>query len=166
MPGRQSVGVGITGKLLYQHPDYLSYQAREPYMLFGTRISGDRKVIAASGRRVMCFKEEYDSRYASPPQAVKDAMWYYECNAYEALAFGANAVLVGVNTPPYQSTAENARVVALSLTDGKTFWEHGLPGAVARWGITIDRDGRIIVTLKDGRVLCLGAAVAGTAARR
>ena len=32
-----------------------------------------------------------------------------------------------------------------------------LPAAPVAWGLAVDRLGRIIVTLEDGRVLCFGA---------
>lgn len=48
-------------------------------------------------------------------------------------------------------------VVAVSLEDGKTLWTHPLPGMPVRWGVALDREGRVVVTLADGRVLCIGA---------
>jgi outer membrane protein assembly factor BamB len=40
---------------------------------------------------------------------------------------------------------------------GAELWAQALPGEPVRWGLCLDRDGRIIVTLRDGRVICYGA---------
>jgi len=45
-------------------------------------------------------------------------------------------------------------IAALSLADGKVLWKHALPGAPSGWGLARDKDGRIFVSLQDGRVLC------------
>ena len=64
-------------------------------------------------------------------------------------------------------TAANARisvrgrdakwVIEAQRSDGGRLWEVELPGEPVRWGIALDRDGRVLVTLRDGRVLCYGA---------
>jgi len=48
-------------------------------------------------------------------------------------------------------------LVALNIQDGEFLWEKELPVGAIRWGIAVDRTGRIIVTLRDGRVLCYGS---------
>jgi hypothetical protein len=53
----------------------------------------------------------------------------------------------------------------LSMEDGKALWSHPLPAAVVEWGLAIDREGRAVVTLEDGTILCFGEARADTAAR-
>lgn len=45
-------------------------------------------------------------------------------------------------------------LAALSLADGKIAWKTALPGAPSGWGLARDKDGRILVTLQDGRTLC------------
>ena len=39
---------------------------------------------------------------------------------------------------------------------GKDLWTEPLPGEPARWGIAVDAQGRILVTLRSGEVLCYG----------
>ena len=39
---------------------------------------------------------------------------------------------------------------------GAELWTQPLPGEPVRWGLCLDRDGRIVVTLRDGRVVCYG----------
>jgi outer membrane protein assembly factor BamB len=47
-------------------------------------------------------------------------------------------------------------IVALNLADGKQLWRQPLPGLPVSFGVAVDRDGRILVSLQDGRVICLG----------
>jgi len=79
---------------------------------------------------------------------IKDKpVWAYDCREGVAFAVAGNAVLV----------AENQQIVALNLADGRVLWSQPLPGEPVTWGIAVDRDGRVIVTLEDGQVLCFGA---------
>jgi hypothetical protein len=43
---------------------------------------------------------------------------------------------------------------ALDVTTGDRLWKQDLPAAPAAWGLAIDRNGQMIVTLIDGRVIC------------
>jgi hypothetical protein len=40
------------------------------------------------------------------------------------------------------------------LADGKLMWKQPLPVGPVAWGLAVDRAGRIVVALLDGRVLC------------
>ncbi|MCX5685561.1 MAG: hypothetical protein NT049_18035, partial [Planctomycetota bacterium] len=53
--------------------------------------------------------------------------------------------------------ADGAWSLAARKTDGiMDLWTLGLPSEPARWGLCLDRDGRILVTLRDGRVVGYG----------
>jgi len=52
--------------------------------------------------------------------------------------------------------ARGKQVVALSLADGGVLWSQPLPAPPVEWGVAVDRDGRVVVTLEDGQVLCFG----------
>jgi outer membrane protein assembly factor BamB len=45
---------------------------------------------------------------------------------------------------------------ALPPGEGAPLWEQALPSMPQRWGLAIDAAGRIVVTLRSGRVLCFG----------
>ena len=49
-----------------------------------------------------------------------------------------------------------SKVIALNLQDGKVLWTEDVSAAPVPWGLAIDRDGRAVVTLEDGQVLCIG----------
>ena len=70
-----------------------------------------------------------------------------------AVAFTKNAVVVtGVNRDPLDATNIKAEICALDQA-GKPLWRMPLPGVPTAWGLALDGDGRMIVTLMDGRVL-------------
>ena len=56
----------------------------------------------------------------------------------------------------YVVVGEKSKIVVLNLQDGKILWSQPVPSAPVPWGLAVDRDGRIVVTLEDGRVLCFG----------
>ena len=77
-----------------------------------------------------------------------------------AVALAENAVLVaGTNrefTQPDEATKETYGIAALALADGKLLWQHPLPAGAVAWGLAVDRQGQVLVTLRDGRVVCFG----------
>jgi hypothetical protein len=48
--------------------------------------------------------------------------------------------------------------VSLDAETGRAIWTTELPGEPRPWGLAIDRHGRLIITLMDGRLVCLGGA--------
>ena len=75
-----------------------------------------------------------------------------------AVAVAANAVIVaGTNRrfeTPEAAPDETHGIAALDLKDGKPLWKHPLPAGPVSWGLAIDRDGRVLASLRDGRVVC------------
>ncbi len=67
-------------------------------------------------------------------------------------ALAGNAALVLFKN---RSDGES-KVIALDRTDGSELWQVGLPATPIFNGLTLAPDGRVIVTLRDGSVLCLG----------
>ena len=47
-------------------------------------------------------------------------------------------------------------LVARSVGLGKELWQLPLAAEPVRWGLAVDRAGRIVVALQNGRVLCFG----------
>jgi len=73
-----------------------------------------------------------------------------------ALTVTPNAVLAICEMP--QARDRNSRWIlcALDIDDGSMLWERTLPEVALPGGLSVDRDGRIIVVLADGRVVCYG----------
>jgi outer membrane protein assembly factor BamB len=76
---------------------------------------------------------------------------------YAGVVFGANAVVVaGMDwTGEGPEARGTGGIAALDPKDGKVLWKQGLPGLPVMFGAAIDRNGRILVSLQDGRVVCL-----------
>jgi len=95
-------------------------------------------------------------------------LWSYDCKGSVALAVCSNAVVVAEalhRTPSGGGTNDEGRVtsvhrlVALNLKDGRVLGSQPVPSAPVPWGLAVDRNGRIIVSLEDGQVLCYGQKV-------
>ena len=60
-----------------------------------------------------------------------------------------------------QDVAQNRKIVpailSLSPQDGSVQWAHRLPERVVSWGLAVNRDGRLLVTLANGDIACLAA---------
>lgn len=67
-------------------------------------------------------------------------------------------VIAGLRDSTQPAEAPQAQVLALSAADGATIWSQSLPAVAVPWGLLVDRDGRVAVSLQDGRVICFAAA--------
>jgi len=78
-----------------------------------------------------------------------------------AVALAENAVVVAGTSrefaQPDGAVKETYGIAALDIRNGQPLWSHPLPAGPVAWGLAIDRRGQILVTLRDGRVLCYGA---------
>ena len=76
----------------------------------------------------------------------------------DSLAVTDGAVLAAGRLAPGASDRGGSFVVAaLDPASGKPMWSVPLPGETTSWGLAVTRNGRIVVTLEDGRVLCFGS---------
>ena len=93
---------------------------------------------------------------AAEPNQKPAAIWTN--NAFQeiaAVAVTKNALLVtGLNRAPKDPQKIDAGLSAIDPADGKLLWKQSLPATPVAWGLALDRAGRILVTLTDGRVLC------------
>lgn len=71
-----------------------------------------------------------------------------------AVAFTKNAILMtGLNRLGRDKTEIAASLVALRPADGQVIWQVPLPAVPTAWGLALDGDGRIAVTMMDGRTM-------------
>ena len=73
-------------------------------------------------------------------------LWESACKDSVAFAVCSNAVLI----------AGTSEVAALNLKNGVKLWSKALPAVPVPWGLAVDRNGRVVVTLEDGQTLCFG----------
>jgi len=69
----------------------------------------------------------------------------------------ANAVLLATYQRNNEDETPTGTLTALQIKDGAELWSLALPAAPVGWGVALDADARIVVSLEDGRVLCYGA---------
>ena len=145
-------GVVVSGKPFYSHPKYKVY---DPSVLNKTLVasSGDRDIAWANNSKVMCFARvgaNRDQRFLAGWGKLNipglKPLWEYNCKESVALALCKNAVVV----------AKPSEIVALNLQDGSVLWTQPLPLSPVPWGLAVDREGRVIVTLENGQVVCFG----------
>lgn len=122
------------------------------------------KIRAISCRPIDAYNEGLLP--ATKANLAKKSKPFWEKDVFHknyALALATNAVLATgrYDAPSLGEKADldeklTYGIKALDLETGRLMWEHKLPGCPVRWGLCIDRAGRVIVTLRDGRVLCFG----------
>jgi outer membrane protein assembly factor BamB len=77
----------------------------------------------------------------------------------EAVVLTPNAVIVAGELPALKADGPlRPAVVARDPANGKPLWAQALPAPPQKWGLAIDRDGRVVLTLIDGRTVCFAAA--------
>jgi outer membrane protein assembly factor BamB len=106
-----------------------------------------RELKLENGRVVVCGQP----LYSTPSSPVFDGA----CRWDDPVIAAKNADLSYTLTRTGQGNVWT--LAARDRARGEDLWTQALPAEPVRWGIAVDRDGRIIVTLRDGRVLCYGA---------
>ncbi len=143
-------GVVACGRPFYAHPKYKVYDNTVFQKMLVTTV-GERDIVWANTYKVMCFEHTADQqRYmkAWGKLNVPDAkpFWQFDCPESRALAVCQNAVVV----------AKQDSLEVLNLIDGKVLWLQPLPARPVEWGLAVNAQGQIIVTLENGQVLCFG----------
>ena len=144
--------VRVAGKPYYSHPKYPVFDAS----VFNKTLfvnTSNYLLAWANNARLMCFtgiqgdRAEFQKALWGKTQSkeVRPA-WQIDCPRSLALAVCPNAVVIA--TPN--------EVTALSIQDGRLLWRQTLPAAPVPWGLAINREGKVIVTLEGGRVVCFG----------
>jgi len=150
------------GKPFYAHPKYDVFDGTVFNKVF-LASSGSQDIIWVSNqynKKVLCFtginRKLLSQKMANPGNrfnvdwnkiGTKDKpLWSTDCNKSAAIAVCKNAVVI----------ANKSEIVALSLKDGGILWSQPVPSSPVPWGLAVDRNGRIIVTLEDGKVMCFG----------
>jgi len=78
--------------------------------------------------------------------ASEKPLWQHNCPGSTAIAVASGAVVI----------ADASRVAALDIQSGKPLWSQPLPASPVPWGLAVNRKGRVVLTLTDGQVLCMG----------
>jgi outer membrane protein assembly factor BamB len=74
-------------------------------------------------------------------------LWSLNCKESVALAVCENAVVI----------ANRTEIVALDFKNGEVLWSQPVPSPPVPWGLAVDRNGNVVVSLENGQVLCFGS---------
>ena len=157
------------GQPFYGDPSYPAYDLTISRKMLHTSAHG-RDIVWLDNNKLMCFRKidtrVLDSSVAERPKqpsgqvplwgklAVESRpLWQYECDGSVAFARGKNAVLFAGARPLGAVT-----ITAVDINSGKNFWKRPavLESQLVPWGMAVDRDGRVVVTLIDGQLMCFG----------
>jgi outer membrane protein assembly factor BamB len=149
------------GSPFYTHPDIPVYDHTVTKKLLHV-CTGQRDIVWINNSKLLCYKpldKDMLSRCVTDekiPRHITQAwgefkvsekpLWQHDCPGSVAVAVTKNAVVI----------ADASQVKAVELSSGKQLWSQTLPSAPVPWGMAVDRAGRVILTLVDGQVLCIG----------
>lgn len=86
-------------------------------------------------------------------ETVRKTIWKHEPGLrYNSFAIGQKNLLAAGHAGEDDQTGSS--LAAIELATGKVLWKQDLSGAVVKAGTAVDREGRILVALRDGKVLC------------
>lgn len=89
------------------------------------------------------------------PKQKAAAIWTNKAfQEIAAVAVTKNALLVtGLDRDARDPQKTQPALCAIDLADGKLLWKQSLPAEPVAWGLAVDREGQLFVTLLDGRVV-------------
>ena len=91
------------------------------------------------------------SRWYRPQGGPKrPTVWQKQAGRFNSVIV-SNDILLAAGDPPQGA---QPFLAALSVDDGSDIWREQLPAGVVKGGTALDHQGRIIVSLEDGRILC------------
>jgi len=154
--------VAVGGQPFYKDPDFPVVDATVTEKVLHTS-TGKKDIIWQNSNVIKCyapikkellsssvFERKYPGWYKIPVwgklNITDNPLWEYDCEGSVAVAVSDNTVVI----------AKASEVVALNIQNGKLLWKNPIPNAPVSWGMAIDRNGRTIVTLQDGQILCFG----------
>jgi len=144
--------VMVSGKPYYAHPEYGVYDSLVFNKMLVTSV-GQLDLLWVNNARLLAYaaapgqrQERYLAGWGKLDVPGLKSDWERACEGSSALAVGKNAAVV----------ATDKEVWALALEGGDELWRHELAAPPVQWGLSVDREGSVIVSLSNGTVLALG----------
>lgn len=117
-------------------------------------VDGRHKApVCYDAKRILELADKGDA--ATRPEMLWRADWLAQSDTV-ALAMAQDVVLSVCESFRPRQLASRWRLCCTRLSDGRRAWECDLAGAALPGGLIIDRDGRIIVSLQNGEIMCFG----------
>ncbi|MCX6904058.1 MAG: PQQ-binding-like beta-propeller repeat protein [Verrucomicrobia bacterium] len=155
--------VMVSGKPHYAHPLYPVYDNQ----VFNKSLlakSQDRAILWQNNQRLACFpadqpglEEKVLASWDRPRTLNLKPVWEIQCKDSLALAVGPNAVVVARPSELAAYDLHDGTLLwtqPLPASPGTLLWTQPLPASPVPWGLCATRDGRLVVTLENGQVLC------------
>lgn len=139
--------IRVIDQMMYGPREYIPSRYYAKYML----QAGEGEVIIQGTEQAMM-------RVEPTKEGKYKVIWKAQpFDATDAVVLTKNGVLAmgRVKGKSKESKPENV-LRLLDVKTGKAIWTKTLPTRPASWGLAVDRQGQILVTLSDGQVLCYG----------
>jgi len=142
--------VAVAGEMLYRAP--IDGPPSRYFAKFLLQASAGDVIIQGTDKLMLRVDPKPDDK--GKPRII----WQDKSFARtEAVVLARNAVIVAGELPGMKPDAPlRPALAARDAETGKLLWAMELPARPRRWGVAVDRDGRVLVTLVDGRVVCFG----------
>ncbi|GIW82990.1 MAG: hypothetical protein KatS3mg105_4797 [Gemmatales bacterium] len=135
------------GRMLYSPVE--RGPASRYHAMYSLQVSAGNTVIEGTDQLIQ--RVEPKGPDGKPKRIWKDTRFAQT----DGVVLAQNAVaVIGRLAGPAPEAETQPALVVFDLSDGTVLSSRKLPAPPAKWGIAIDRSGRILVTLIDGRVLC------------
>lgn len=136
--------IRVVDRMMYSPRDYIPSRYYAKYLLEASQ--GD-VIIQGTNKAMMRVEPTKEGKFK--------VIWrddrFIETSA---VVLTKNAVVVAGRIAGKNKGEMRDVLMALNPKDGKPMWSNDLPARAESWGLAIDSQGRIIVTLVNGRVLC------------
>ncbi|MBA7571211.1 hypothetical protein ES708_12970 [subsurface metagenome] len=154
---------------IFQCNDYPVYDPTITNKILHTTI-GNRDIVWLNDRVIKCLnpidKKLLNQCVADPKTKTfymnvgwgkfdvpNQPIWEYDCEGSSSIAVCKNAVAI-VRTSP--NGIHRVEVVNLKNGEPMEGYQSRLVSPPLPWGMAVDKEGRIIVALKDGQIICYG----------
>ena len=146
-------GVTAGGRMLYsQKQDGIASRYNANYAL-----QADRPGLVIRGNAQMIQRVDPSNKTSQgKPNVIWQRNWFATT---DAIVTAGNAVVVAGLIPDTSQDRDIVpAILALNIDDGAVLWSHRLPERVIKWGLAVDRDGAVLVSLSNGDLVRLVAA--------
>ena len=130
-----------------------------PMRKMGTRVPAYTLYAYACTNLLPCMDEMHkDPKHFRPPPKLPESLWKDCSHAINAVVVCKDAVLIaeGLVKDGKSDRLAEWRLTALDRGAGVELWHVVLPAEPVFDGLTVDRAGRIVAALADGRIACYG----------
>ncbi len=142
--------VRVIDSMIYAPREYIPSRYHAKYLL---QSADAGRVIQGTQNEIMCLE------LGNPDTALPNKLLWKQQPLLDttAVVLCGNGILVaGMRTPEAPNPADQPKPVLqfLDQQDGRVLWALDLPAPTTNWGLAVTRNGSIVATLGDGRVLC------------